>query len=172
MDATTLIKITDELTAEGWHALDSRATDKMVPIIKALGRHSVRANDSAVLAVRGALSKRRQELMKPVPEPAAPAVDDLGLPVPTTEELADEAAWATDMFFMFELTFPQTAVWTVGDSVHVKSLKPLPHVVRQTAFRAGMTVAAAHGVPDNPPTMRQVVNALIKRMAREGRIKR
>jgi hypothetical protein len=163
MNASTLTAIVNDLSADGWHGIDSRESDPDVPIVHALQRYRVKANDRAMAAVRVALNERR-----PTPEP----VQDLGLPAPTAEELAEEAAWFTDMFFMFELTFPRSAVWTVGDAVHVKSLKPLSHAIRQTAFRAGMTVAAAHGVPDSPPTMRQVVNALIQRLAREGRLTR
>ncbi|QKV92939.1 hypothetical protein HUT19_15215 [Streptomyces sp. NA02950] len=167
MNANILTTIVNDLTATGWHALDSRETDKTAPIVKALQRHRVRANDSAVLAVRHALWERRQELKA---EPAAPAVDDLGLPVPTAEELADEAAYVVDVFFMLSLTFAPDAPWVFdNDDVNCSAV---PRDIRQTAFRAGMTVAAAHGVPDHPPTMRQVVNALIKRMNQDGRIGR
>ncbi|GAA3804468.1 hypothetical protein GCM10022206_49200 [Streptomyces chiangmaiensis] len=171
MNTETLAAVTDDLTRDGWHALDPRETDTTAPIVNALRCHSVKATTGSVLAVRRSLWKRRQELKaKPAPEPATPAVDDLGLPVPTVDELADEAAYVVDVFFMLSLTFAPDAPWLFdNDDVNCSAV---PRDIRQTAFRAGMTVAAAHGVPDKPPTMRQVVNALIRRMSKDGRLKR
>lgn len=106
----------------------------------------------------------------PAPEPPAPVVDDLGLPLPTVEEMADEAAWWVDTFFTYSLAFTSEAPWIFdNDDVNCDAV---PADIRRTAFRAGLTVAAAHGVPGSAPTMRQVVNALIRRMAKDGRLKR
>ncbi|MFD8458684.1 hypothetical protein [Streptomyces antimycoticus] len=107
----------------------------------------------------------------PQPEPVAkPAVDNLGLPLATTEELAQEAAYMVDTFFMYSLAFLPDTPWAfTNDDVNCDAL---PADIRRTCYRAGLTVAAGHGVPDRAPTMRQVADALIRRMAREGRIKR
>ncbi|MFE2733785.1 hypothetical protein [Streptomyces sp. NPDC056723] len=93
MNASTLTAIVNDLSADGWHGIDSRESDPDVPIVHALQRHRVKANDRAMAAVRVALNERR-----PAPKPAAEPVQDLGLPAPTVEELAEEAAWFTDMF--------------------------------------------------------------------------
>ncbi|WP_411150210.1 hypothetical protein [Streptomyces sp. A30] len=166
MNAETLTAITDGLTRDGWYALDPSETDTTAPIVNALRGHRVKATDKTVLAVRRSLRERRQEL-KPKHVPVA---DDHGLPAPTVEELAREAAWFVDTFFMYALTISTDAPWIfANDDVECSAV---PRDIRQTAFRAGMTVAAAHGVPDSPPSMRQVVNALINRLAKDGRLKR
>ncbi|MEV6993069.1 hypothetical protein AB0N87_28340 [Streptomyces sp. NPDC093228] len=170
MDANTLTAIVNELTADGWHGIDQRESDPDVLIVKALHRHRLKANGSAMTAVRQALWDRRPA-PEPGPEPQPePAVDDLGLPVPTVEELAQEAAYMVDVFFAFALASLPDALWAfTNDDIQCDAL---PADIRRTCFRAGMTVAAAHGVPGSAPNMRQVVNALILRMAKDGRLKR
>lgn len=149
----------------GWRKGDDQAPpDRVhVAVVKALQGHGQRASIRAVRDVMGALPRVESE---PPPEPAA---DCSGLPLATVEELADEAAWWVDTFFMYSLTLSLSASWAFdNDDVDCSAI---PADIRRTAFRAGMTVAAAHGVPDHAPTMRQVVNALIRRMAQDGRLK-
>ncbi|WP_262700557.1 MULTISPECIES: hypothetical protein [Streptomyces] len=105
---------------------------------------------------------------RPAPDPE-PEPADLALPVPSTEELAQDAAYMVDLFFMFSLAFTPEPWAFTNDDVNCDAL---PADIRRTCYRAGLTVAAGHGVPDRAPTMRQVANALIRRMVREGRIKR
>ncbi|MFE6163358.1 hypothetical protein ACFQ7F_31100 [Streptomyces sp. NPDC056486] len=106
----------------------------------------------------------------PAPEPAAPVVDDLVLPAPSTEDLADDAAWWVDTFFARALAFLPDEPWVfTNDDV---SCDALPADIRRTCYRAGLAVAAGHGVPDRAPTMRQVADALIRRMVRDGRVQR
>ncbi|MDX3414952.1 hypothetical protein PV661_11915 [Streptomyces sp. MD20-1-1] len=170
MNTDTLRTIVDELTASGWHALDPNETDPLAPIVQALQRHRVRADDRAVRSVSAALEARRP---KPDPEPLPEGVPaDLGLPVPTVEELAQEAAWWVDTMFAYSLVLPRGETWDfVNDDMDLV-FDHIPADVRRTCHRAGMTVAAAHGCPDQAPTMRQVANALIRRMSRDGRVQR
>ncbi|MFJ9728305.1 hypothetical protein ACIRP3_36740 [Streptomyces sp. NPDC101209] len=163
MNAETLHTITDELVTAGWLDLDPRETDQTAPIVNALQRHHVRANDRAVTAVRLALHTRT-----PAQEPAAPAVDDEGLPVPTTEELAEEAAFMVDLFYLGKWDRLNGA-WAV-DTTDV-DCSAAPSDLRRSCFRAGRFVAANHGMPTAGPTTKQVVRALIRRMAKDGRLK-
>lgn len=164
--------VLQDLTTDGfrmvgrnWYqgAAPTSADDVQDAAVRALLRHGQRATVRAVRDTLAALPRESGAA------PAGPAVDDQGLPAPTAEELAEEAAWFVDMFFMFALTFTPDTPWLFGnDDVDCDAV---PADVRRTAFRAGMATAAAHGVPDKPPTARQVVNALIRRMAKDRRLK-
>ncbi|MFJ7785743.1 hypothetical protein ACIQY8_24175 [Streptomyces albidoflavus] len=148
-------------SADGWTRAGEAATaDSLrVATIHAYQALGVRPTAPRVNAVLTALQGVE-------PEP----VDLSGLPLPSAEELASEAAYITDLFFMFSLTLDVSTSWDFSNED--VAYRAVPAEIRKTAFRAGMTAAAVHGRPNNPPTMRQVVNALIKRMAEDGRIKR
>lgn len=149
----------------GW-SLNGEPVDEaalQVAVVKTFQAHSIRPTGTRV---RGAIDASRA---LPLDAAETERQAAASLPVPTTEELADEAAWWVDTFFMYSLTFTIPALWDFdNDSV---LCDVVPSKVRKTAFRAGMTVAAAHGVPDQAPTMRQVVNALIRRLSRDGRLR-
>lgn len=165
MNTDTLRAVVDELVAADWHALDPQETDPLVPVVQALQRHRVRADDRAVRVVFDALEARRPE---PEPEP----YEDLHLPAPTVEELAEEAAWWVDLLFMFSLHLQAPGKgWSFeNDNVDLNVSETVPVSVRRTCHRAGLTVAAKHEVPDRAPSMRQVCNALIRRLAKDGRL--
>lgn len=167
MNAETLNTITTELADAGWHAIDPTETDPVAPIVRALQRHRVRADDRAVRSVSAALEARRPE---PAQEPASAADDDLGLPEPTRAELAAEAAWMVDTFWAYSFT-RQEGGWLFANPDVVADAAP--ENLRRTCFRAGLFVTQAHGLPQSKaPNMRDVVRALQARLRADGRVQR
>ncbi|MFD9440012.1 hypothetical protein ACFWBR_34900 [Streptomyces sp. NPDC060006] len=144
----------------GWHKGDDRSHHDYVQdaTVAALQRHSVPATVKAV-----------SDVMSSLPRVATALADD-GIPAPTTEELAAEAAWMVDTFWAYGWT-RQDSAW-VHDQ-EAASVDAAPEDLRRTAFRAGLFVTTAHGLPQSKaPGMRDVIRALLRRMAREGRIQR
>ncbi|GAA0914895.1 hypothetical protein [Streptomyces thermoalcalitolerans] len=163
MNTAVLDTITAELTAAGWHAIAPQESDPRAPIVQALQRHRVKADDRVVRAVSAALEARR-------PKPERESVDDLGLPMPTRQELAEEAAWLVDVFWAYSFT-RQDGAWVFENPNVVADAAP--ENLRRTCFRAGLFVAQAHGLPQSKaPNMRDVVRALQRRLWADGRVKR
>ncbi|MEU7313307.1 hypothetical protein [Streptomyces sp. NPDC007083] len=176
--ATAVTSIADALAKEGfgwvsgqraWLHGERVDVDRVrVAAIRQASVQGFRPTGRLIGAVMDQDVNRPKRRPAPDPEPVAPAVDDVALPLPSTEELAQDAAHMVDLF-MFSLAFTPKPWEFTNDDVNCHAL---PADIRRTCYRAGLTVAAGHGCPGRAPTMRQVVDALIRRMAKDGRITR